>query len=86
VQRKWGHVDVTVTARGGEFFPAASASRLAADRQLRGSVAAVQPGVEMIGGAADLDRRLGEHDVLLVGFDPATEATIGHSRRRPRPG
>jgi len=77
VERKWGRVDVTVTAPGGEFFPAASAVQLAADRRLGGSVAAVQPGIEVIGGTADLDRQLGKPDVLLVGFDPASQAAFG---------
>lgn len=72
-----GAVDLTVTGAGGRSFPIDVARRLAADPTLTPYVDGVQAGLEVHGSVADLDQRLGKPDVLLVGFDPATQRRFG---------
>jgi putative ABC transport system permease protein len=75
----WGRVDL-VAADGGRFFDPALASGLAADPGLRSAGAGVQAGVEMPSSVVDLDRRNAKGLVMLVGFDPATQAAFGSYR------
>ena len=72
----WGRVDLTVSD-GHRPFDAGLARALAADANLRQSVAGVQGGVELDGSAADLDRETGNSSVRLIGFDPAAQAAFG---------
>ena len=72
----WGRVDVTVDANGATFSPDV-AQRLAADPELAGSLAGVQNGMKTVAAVGDLDQRLGKPTVLVVGFDPATQAGFG---------
>ncbi len=74
--RTWGMVDLTVTAGEGSFDPAL-AQRLADAPALRPLLDGVQPGIEMVGSVADLDRRQGEPAVRLIGFDPRTQRPFG---------
>lgn len=74
--RTWGGVDVAVDG-GGSVFPAELATRLAADGEVARHVDGVQAGLELVGGLANLDRRQGEAQVRLVGFDPATQEPFG---------
>ncbi len=74
--RKWGMVDLTINA-GGRYFSPEVARRLADDPALHAYVRGVQGGIDVIGSVADLDRRLGHPTVLLVGFDPQTQAPFG---------
>lgn len=75
-QRTWGRVDLTIDA-GGRFFSPALAAQL--DDQLRkqSSVRGVQPGIEWVGSASDLDRQIGKPTVRLIGFDPASQPAFG---------
>jgi putative ABC transport system permease protein len=75
----WGHVDLVV-ADGGRFFDPALASALAADPKLRSSLAGVQAGIELPSSVVDLDRNNAKPLVMLVGFDPATQAAFGSYR------
>jgi len=75
----WGHVDLVV-ADGGRFFDPALASALAADPKLRSSLAGVQAGIELPSSVVDLDRNNAKPLVMLVGFDPATQAPFGSYR------
>ncbi len=75
----WGHVDM-VAADGGRFFDPALASGLAADPKLRSSLAGVQAGIELPSSVVDLDRNNAKPLVMLVGFDPATQAAFGTYR------
>src|SRR5438445_6600781 len=75
----WGHVDM-VAADGGRFFDPAQASGLAADPKLRSSLAGVQAGIELPSSVVDLDRNNAKPLVMLVGFDPATQAAFGTYR------
>src|SRR6266571_150430 len=72
----WGHVDM-VAADGGRFFDPALASGLAADSRLRSSHLGVQAGIELPSSVVDLDRNNAKPLVMLVGFDPATQAPFG---------
>ena len=72
-----GAVDLTVTAAGGRSFPLDVAQQLASDPTLTPYVDGVQAGVETPVSVADLDRRLGKSNVLLVGFDPASQPRFG---------
>jgi len=74
--RNWGHVDITVTA-SNRFFPATVADRIASDPDVARTADGVAGGIELIGSAADLDRRLGTSRVVLVGFDPARQGPLG---------
>ncbi len=73
---KWGLVDLTVSSGGQNFSPEV-AQHLAADPALHSYVRGLQGGIDLIGSVADIDRRLGEPSVLLVGFDPQTQAPFG---------
>jgi putative ABC transport system permease protein len=75
----WGHVDL-VAADGGRFFDAAQAAAVAADPNLRSSLAGVQAGIELPSSVVDLDRNNAKPLVMLVGFDPATQAAFGSYR------
>ena len=77
--RRWGAVDLTVSS-GDRFFPADVAGRLAADPRLKPYVAGVQGGVELLGSVADLDQRLSRAEVLVVGFDSASQGPFGAFR------
>jgi putative ABC transport system permease protein len=72
----WGRVDLLVSANG-TFFSRDVANGLAGSPRLQGKVRGVQAGVELIGAAADLNRRLDNPSVRLIGFDPATQAAFG---------
>jgi len=72
-----GAVDLTVTNPSGGLFSIDVARRLAADRALARYVDGVQAGLELHASVADLDQRLGKPDVLLVGFDPASQRRFG---------
>jgi putative ABC transport system permease protein len=73
----WGNVDL-LAADGGRFFDPALASGLAADPGLRSSLKGIQAGVELPSSVVDLDRGNGKGLVVLVGFDPATQAPFGN--------
>jgi putative ABC transport system permease protein len=75
----WGHVDM-VAADGGRFFDAAQAAAVAGDPKLRSSLAGVQAGIELPSSVVDLDRNNAKPLVMLVGFDPATQAAFGSYR------
>jgi ABC-type lipoprotein release transport system permease subunit len=70
-------VDMTVTAVGGRSFPLEVAQRLASDPGLSRYVDGVQAGLELPASVGDLDQRLGRSDVLMVGFDPASQSRFG---------
>jgi putative ABC transport system permease protein len=72
----WGRVDL-VAADGGRFFDPALASQLAANSGLHSSLAGVQAGIELSSSVVDLDRGNVKPLVVLVGFDPATQAQFG---------
>ena len=72
-----GAVDLTVTSPSGRSFSIDAAERLAADPGLTPYVDGVQAGLELHASLADLDQRLGKPDVLLVGFDPASQPRFG---------
>jgi putative ABC transport system permease protein len=72
----WGRVDL-VAADGGRFFDPSLATGLATDPGLRSSFAGVQAGVELTSSVTDLDRNNAKPLVVLVGFDPATQAPFG---------
>src|SRR5438445_7879011 len=72
----WGRVDL-VAANGGKFFDPALASGLAADPRLRSTLSGVQAGVELPSSVVDLDRDNAKPLVMLIGFDPATQAPFG---------
>jgi putative ABC transport system permease protein len=74
--QSWDRVDLLVSANGA-FFSPDLASGLAVSPWLRGKVRGVQPGVELFGAVADLDRRLDNATVRLIGFDPATQPAFG---------
>jgi putative ABC transport system permease protein len=76
-EERLGAVDLTVTRAGGTTFPIDSARQLAADPTLSAYVDGVQAGVEVPASVADLDRRLGRSNVLLVGFDPSSQPRFG---------
>ncbi|HEY8951681.1 MAG TPA: FtsX-like permease family protein, partial [Candidatus Dormibacteraeota bacterium] len=72
----WGHVDL-LAANGGRFFDPALAAELASDPGLQTSLAGVQAGVELPSSVTDIDRANVKPLVVLVGFDPATQAAFG---------
>jgi putative ABC transport system permease protein len=72
-----GAVDLTVINPSGRSFSIDVAKDLAADPALASYVDGVQAGLEVHVSLADLDQRLGKPDVLLVGFDPATQRRFG---------
>jgi putative ABC transport system permease protein len=74
--RAWGHVDL-VAADGGRFFDPSLATGLATDPGIRSSFAGVQAGVELPSSVMDLDRNNVKPLVVLVGFDPSTQAPFG---------
>ena len=74
--RLWGNVDLQVRA-GDRIFPQDVASSLAADPALREVLDGVQGGLELVGSAADLDRRQGEPAVRIIGFDPQAQDAFG---------
>jgi putative ABC transport system permease protein len=75
--QRLGAVDLTVTRAGGATFPIDIARQLAADPSLSTYIDGVQAGVEVPASVADLDRRLGKSNVLLVGFDPDSQWRFG---------
>ncbi len=75
----WGRVDL-LAADGGRFFDPALASELSGDPGLRPSLAGVQAGVELPSSVTDIDRGNVKPLVVLVGFDPATQAAFGSYR------
>jgi putative ABC transport system permease protein len=72
----WGRVDILVSANG-QFFNPNIAAGLANSPRLHGKVRGVQAGVELVGVAADLQRRLDNPTVRLIGFDPTTQSAFG---------
>jgi putative ABC transport system permease protein len=74
--RAWGHVDL-VAADGGRFFDPSLAFGLASDARVKASTVGVQAGVELQGSAIDLSQNNAKPLVLIVGFDPATQAPFG---------
>ena len=76
-EERLGAVDLTVTRLGGTTFPIDIARQLAADPTLSAYVDGVQAGVEVPASVADLDRRLGRSNVLLLGFDPSSQRRFG---------
>ena len=76
-EERLGAVDLTVNRTGGTTFPIDIARQLAADPTLSAYVDGVQPGVEELASVADLDRRLGTPNALLVGFDPVSQRRFG---------
>jgi putative ABC transport system permease protein len=75
--QSWGRVDLTVGAPDNSYFDPTIAQTLANDPQLRQSSIGVQAGVELVGSAADLDRRSSNGFVRVIGFDPLTQAPFG---------
>lgn len=75
--RTWGMTDLTVTA-GNRYFSPEVASLLVSDPRLEGYVDGVQGGIELVGSASDLDRRLGEPGVRIISFDPSSQRPFGH--------
>ena len=73
--QSWGRVDVLVS-RNGAFFDRGVATGLADSPRLHGQLRGVQAGVELVGTVADLDRRLDNPTVRLVGFDPSTQSAF----------
>lgn len=76
-RRAWGAIDHTVARRDGGFFPEAIVERLAADATLARETDGIAGGIDLVGSAADLDRRQGEAGVTLAGFDPAAQDRFG---------
>jgi putative ABC transport system permease protein len=74
--QSWGRVDLLIAANGA-FFRQDIAAGLAESPNLQAKVSGVQAGVELVGTAADLDRRLDNPMVRLIGFDPATQPAFG---------
>ena len=74
--RNWGHVDITVTS-SNRFFPEQVADAIAADPGVGRAADGVAGGIELVGSAADIDRRQGTSRVVLVGFDPARQREFG---------
>ena len=72
-----GAVDLTVTSPTGRSFPVDVAQRLVSDPALTPYVDGVQGGLEFLASVSDLDQRLGKPNVLLVGFDPASQRRFG---------
>lgn len=75
--RAWGAIDHTVGRTDGGFFGADSAGRLQADPALARATDGVAGGIDLVGSAADLDRRQGEAGITLMGFDPAAQRSFG---------
>ena len=75
--QRLGSVDLTVTATGGRSFPLEVAQRLASDQSLSRYIDGVQAGLELPASVGDLDHRLGQSDVLMIGFDPASQHRFG---------
>jgi len=75
--QRLGSVDMTVTATGGRPFPLEVAQRLASDQSLSRYVDGVQAGLELPASVGDLDQSLGRSDVLMIGFDPASQRRFG---------
>jgi len=75
--QRLGSVDLTVTATGGRSFPLEVAQRLASDQSLSHYVDGVQAGLELPALVGDLDQQLGRSDVLMIGFDPASQRRFG---------
>lgn len=71
--RQWGKIDLMVRAPGDGYFAPAIAQHLAGDPNVGGVTRGVAGGVEVVGSAADLDRKQGESGVTLVGFDPSAQ-------------
>ena len=78
--QSWGRVDLTVGAPDNSYFDPTIAQTLANDPLLRQSAVGVQAGVELVGSAADLDRRSSNGFVRVIGFDPLTQAPFGKFR------
>ena len=74
--QSWGRVDILVSANG-RFFSPSIASELANSSRLHDKLRGAQAGVELFGVAADLDRRLDNPSVRLIGFDPVSQAPFG---------
>jgi putative ABC transport system permease protein len=74
--QSWGRVDLLVSANGA-FFSPDIARGLAESPSLQGRVRGVQAGVELVGTVADLDRRLDNPTVRLIGLDPAAQPSFG---------
>jgi putative ABC transport system permease protein len=72
----WGRVDLTAS-QGGRPFSADVAESLRRDPGLPREIAGVQGGLELIGSALDLDRKIGKPGVRLVGFDPGAQGPFG---------
>jgi len=75
--QRLGAVDLTVTATGGRSFPLEVAQWLGSDQSLSRYVDGVQAGLELPASVGDLDQRLGRSDVLMVGFDGASQRRFG---------
>ena len=75
--RQLGAVDLTVAGPNGQAFSMDVARRLAADPALAPYVDGVQAGIETRVSVADLDQHLGKPNVLLVGFDSASQRGFG---------
>jgi putative ABC transport system permease protein len=74
--RSWGAVDLMVTA-GDRIVSQDAARQLAEDPDLQALLDGVQGGMELVGSAADLDRRQGEPAVRIIGLDPAAQEPFG---------
>ena len=74
--QSWGRVDILVSANG-RFFSPSIASELANSSRLHNKLRGAQAGVELFGVAADLDRRLDNPSVRLIGFDAVSQAPFG---------
>jgi putative ABC transport system permease protein len=73
--RAAGGVDLQV--RSAQPFDPAIADRLASRPELRRLADGIQPGLEVQGWVADLDRQAGKPDVELLGFDRAAQRSFG---------
>jgi ABC-type lipoprotein release transport system permease subunit len=79
VEQAWGRVDLTVSDGGRPFSPEV-ARALADDPRLDPLISGVQSGIELVGGAADLDRETARASTRLIGFDPATQSAFAMFR------
>lgn len=75
--RNWAYVDLTATAPGNAFFPEQEAAGIAAQPAVRAATDGVAGGIEVVGSATNLTRKLGTSGVTLAGFGDASERAFG---------
>ncbi len=75
--RTWAGTDVVVAAPDGSSFPAAVVDRLRADPGVAAQTDGVQGGFELVAPVANPAVRAVDHDVRIIGFDPAVQGPFG---------